>query len=114
MAPSADRIAFFALSIGASRDESGSFAAKGEVEMSLVRDQEHRLELPESLRGQLLDFRRRVWSVKMAEAACAAAFVVALAFLSLFVLDRLWDTPAWPRAALFAVALAGCAAVPLA
>src|SRR5436305_15030918 len=82
--------------------------------MSLARDQGHRLELPGSLREQLLDFRRRVWTVKMAEAACASALVVALAFLSMFGLDRVWDTPGWPRAALFAVAVIGCAAVPLA
>ena len=35
--------------------------------MSLART-EDRLELPEELRAQLLDFRRRVWSVKMASA----------------------------------------------
>lgn len=80
--------------------------------MSLSRIQ-GRLELPESLRTQLDEFRRRVWSVKMAEAACVAAFVVAVAFLSLYGLDRVWETPGWPRVTLFVVALLGCAAVPI-
>ncbi|MCA1684407.1 MAG: hypothetical protein LC745_00170, partial [Planctomycetia bacterium] len=82
--------------------------------MSLARTDQGRLELPEALRSQLLDFRRRVWSVKMAEAGCAAALAVALTFLAMFALDRVWETPGWPRAGLFTAALLGCAAVPLA
>src|SRR4051812_12347104 len=79
--------------------------------MSLARTHD-RLELPESLRAQLNDFRRRVWSVKMAEAACKAAFGVAAAFLLMFALDRVWDTPTWPRAALFAASVLTVLAVP--
>jgi peptidoglycan/LPS O-acetylase OafA/YrhL len=71
-----------------------------------------RLELPGSLRAQLHEFRHRVWSVKMAEAACAAAFGVAAAFLLMFSLDRAWDTPPWPRTALFVAAMLACAVVP--
>src|SRR5688500_5979405 len=63
-----------------------------------------RLQLPETLRRQLDGFRRRVWAVKSAEAACVAALGVAVAFLLMFGLDRLGETPAWARAALFAVA----------
>jgi hypothetical protein len=81
--------------------------------MSLARTQ-GRLELPESLQAQLLEFRRRVWSTKMAEAVCSATFGVVLAFLVMFALDRVWDTPGWPRVALFAAALIGCAIVPFA
>ena len=51
------------------------------------------------------DFRRRVWTIKMAEAACAAAFGVVVAYLLMFALDRVWDTPAWLRGALFVAAL---------
>ena len=49
--------------------------------MSLAQTQD-RLQLPESLRTQLHDFRRRVWSIKMIEAVCAAAFGVVVAFLA--------------------------------
>src|SRR4051794_2893907 len=72
------------------------------------------LQLPESLQRQLHEFRSRVWAVKMAEAALAAAFGIVAAFLLMFALDRVWETPAWPRAALFAVACLGFAAIPLA
>jgi hypothetical protein len=72
-----------------------------------------RLQLPESLQDQLLDFRRRVWTIKLVEAACAAAFGVVAAFLVLFALDRVWDTPGWQRMTLFFLAAAGLAAVPL-
>jgi hypothetical protein len=81
--------------------------------MSLAQTRD-RLQLPESLQEQLRDFRRRVWSIKMLEAACAAVFGVVAAFLVMFALDRVWDTPSWPRITLFVAALAGCAIVPLA
>ena len=32
-----------------------------------------RLELPESLRLQMLAFRRRVWKIRLIEACCGAA-----------------------------------------
>lgn len=81
--------------------------------MSIARSQ-GRLELPQGLRWQLGAFRRRVWALKSVEAACAAAFGVLAAFLLLYGLDRLWDTPHWPRAVLFALAVIAIAGVPLA
>src|SRR5215472_12854622 len=81
--------------------------------MSLAYPHE-RLQLPEGLKRQLLDFRRRVWLIKMAEAACAAAFAVVAAYLLMFLLDRVFDTPPWLRAALFAAAFVGCLRIPVA
>jgi hypothetical protein len=75
---------------------------------------QRRLELPETLREQMFAFRRRVWAIKLTEAACGALFGVLLAYLATFVLDRLWDTPADVRLGVFAVAVAVCALVPLA
>jgi hypothetical protein len=72
------------------------------------------LQLPETLRKQLLEFRRRVWSTKLAEAACAAVFGVLVAFLLMFGLDRVWDTPGWPRVLLFVTAAVACSFIPLA
>jgi hypothetical protein len=65
------------------------------------------------LEAQLHAFRRRVWTVKMAEAAAAAVVAVLAAFLAVFALDRLGDTPRWLRLAVWAAALGGCAVVPL-
>jgi hypothetical protein len=73
-----------------------------------------RLQLPESLQRQLHAFRGRVWAIKMIEAVCAAAFVIVAAYLVLFALDRVWDTPVWLRAGLFVAAVLGCTIVPLA
>ena len=68
------------------------------------------LTLPESLRKQLLGFRRRVWLLKTAEAAAIACFGLLSAYLAVFVLDRLLDTPSWLRVSLSALACgAGCA-----
>jgi hypothetical protein len=75
---------------------------------------QRRLDLPESLREQLYAFRRRVWAIKMLEAACGAAFGVLIAYLAVFLLDRLGDTPEGVRVGVFTASLVGCAAVPLA
>ena len=80
--------------------------------MSLAQIQD-RLELPESLQTQLHEFRRRVWFLKMGEAVLIASFALAGAFLVMFALDRLWDTPTAPRFALFSAIVAGFAAIPL-
>jgi hypothetical protein len=74
----------------------------------------HQLALPESLQTQLLDFRRRVWTVKLVEAACGTVIGVLMAFLATFVLDRLFDTPWEVRLGIFVVAMFGCGLIPLA
>ena len=79
--------------------------------MSLAHSQ-HRLELPQTLESQLHEFRRRVWTIKVLEAVAAAAFGVVVAYLAVFALDRLWDTPAAIRVGVFVAALAVCTVVP--
>ncbi len=81
--------------------------------MSLVRASD-RLQLPETLQSQLHEFRKRVWSIKMIEAVAGAVFGVVVAFLVLFALDRVWETPLWARCGLFAAAIVSCATIPLA
>jgi hypothetical protein len=81
--------------------------------MSLVRTTD-RLQLPEKLQTQLYDFRRLVWTIKMIEAVCGAVAGVVVAFLALFVLDRLGETPNWARFSLFGFTIVSCACVPLA
>ncbi len=72
-----------------------------------------RLQLPASLTTQLHDFRKRVWTIKSIEAACGALFGVIVSYLTVFVLDRVIDTPMWARVAIFLVAVGGCALVPV-
>ena len=48
--------------------------------MSLAQPHE-RLQLPTTLETQLYEFRRRVWTVKMLEAAGVAVFSVVVALL---------------------------------
>ncbi len=81
--------------------------------MSLAYPHE-RLQLPDGLRRQLHNFRRRVWVIKMVEATCSAAFAVVGAYLLMFLLDRVIDTPSWLRAALFMAAFFGCLRIPAA
>lgn len=79
--------------------------------MSLAHSN-HRLELPATLETQLHEFRRRVWTIKILEAIAAATFGVVFAYLAVFALDRLWDTPASIRVGVFVAALAVCTIVP--
>lgn len=74
----------------------------------------HRLTLPESLQTQLLDFRRRVWTIKLVEAVCGAVIGILLAFLATFALDRVFDTPWEVRLGIFVLAMVGCGLIPLA
>lgn len=79
--------------------------------MSLVQSNS-RLQLPETLQTQLHEFQRRVWTLKTIEALCGAVFGVVAAFLALFVLDRMWETPPVVRMGLFAGVMLGVASVP--
>ncbi len=81
--------------------------------MSLGRTHSQ-LMLPKSLQVQLHDFRRRVWTIKLVESICGAIFAILVAFVVTFVLDRIFDTPAELRMAIFAGVLFACAMVPLA
>ena len=71
------------------------------------------LRLPEALRGQLDQYRRFVWRLKTAEAVAVAACGLLIAFLTLFLLDRLIETPRLVRWGLFAFALVAGGFVPL-
>src|SRR5579863_8851207 len=81
--------------------------------MSLIQTPD-RLQLPVTLESQLHDFRRRVWTIKMNEAACAAVFGLVVPFLAMFAIDRMWDSPIWMRGGLFLLAACGLALVPYA
>ena len=72
------------------------------------------LNLPESLREKLLAFRSRVWRLKMFEAFAAALIGVLVGFLLTYLFDRVFDTPAWLRGAIFVAAVVGCLLVPAA
>ncbi len=68
-----------------------------------------RLELPSATREKLESFRRRIWVVKLAEGVLAATFGLLLSYLLVFLLDRVWDTPGWLRAALLILGATGLA-----
>ena len=66
------------------------------------------------LETKLRDFRRRVWTVKLAEAIFAAIFGIALSYLLVFALDRVWETPAWVRLTILILGAATlCLGLPL-
>lgn len=68
--------------------------------MSLAPSQ-HRLNVPESLKQQLGQFRQRVWSTKMTEVVAMALVGMLLAYCVVFGVDRWMDTPRPVRFAIF-------------
>lgn len=75
--------------------------------------QNSKIQLPESLSGQLSQFQKRVWLHKMLEATGIALFAVLFGFAAVFVLDRFGDSPKIVRAAVLLVATIGMATVPI-
>ena len=69
----------------------------------------NKLELPEQTKSKLLEFRRRVWTVKLIEGVCAALFGLLLSYLLVLVLDRFLDTSAWLRGAILVTGSLGLA-----
>ncbi len=65
------------------------------------------LKIPPNLKLKLESFQSRLWSMKIAEGALAGLAGLALSYLIIFVLDRLFDTPAILR---YAILLLGFAA----
>lgn len=51
------------------------------------------LRIPESLETQLLNYRRRVWSIKLFEAFAIAVLAVCVGFFSSIAMDRSGDAP---------------------
>jgi hypothetical protein len=95
-----------------SQEDPGAIPVrKREVAMSLASTPD-RLRLPDALESQLHEFRRVVWTIKLVEAAAAAGFGLLLAYLLLFGLDRVWETPPGLRVALFLAAAVACARIP--
>jgi hypothetical protein len=73
-----------------------------------------RMSLPVDLERRLRAFRGVVWRIKLVEAIAAALCGVLVAYLLLFCLDRLLDTPRSVRVLLAVAAVLACAAVPFA
>ena len=59
--------------------------------------QTHEAPIPEGLRNQLEEFRKRLWQVKIAEAVLAGFFGLLFSFLLVFGLDRFIETPTTVR-----------------
>ncbi len=67
------------------------------------------LELPTGIESKLRAFQRRVWTIKLLEAAGAAVFGLMLSYLLVFALDRFIDTSAGLRATILLVGSVGWA-----
>ncbi|EMI28079.1 hypothetical protein [Rhodopirellula europaea] len=70
------------------------------------------LRIPDSLKQQLLAYRRRVWQIKLTEAVAIVVAGIGLAFLLVYGMDRFTDTPAILRGLLWIGGLALIAIVP--
>lgn len=78
------------------------------------RSEHDLLVVPDSLKKQLSAFRSRVWTSKLLESVAVAVVTVLLAFLTVYCVDRVLDTPRPARILLFFVAFAVWLAIPYA
>ncbi|MES2997426.1 MAG: hypothetical protein V4733_11510 [Verrucomicrobiota bacterium] len=69
----------------------------------------NRNEFPKGLRRKLGNFRRRLWRIKILEAAAAGVIGLVASFLLVYGLDRLWATPWWARVGILLGGVAGFA-----
>ena len=75
--------------------------------MSQPQPENNSIALPPRMKAALEQYRKRVWVIKLAEGALAAIFGLVMSYLVVFVLDRLFDTPALLRAVILAVGSVG-------
>lgn len=68
-----------------------------------------KLELPQQTRSKLLEFRRRLWTVKLTEGISAAVFGLILSYLFVFIFDRFFETSAIVRGAILITGSLGLA-----
>ena len=73
-----------------------------------------RFEIPRSLRGQLMGFRRRLWSQKLFEAVAFAGIGFLLGFLITYLFDRFGETSRVSRWCAFSAATTSAFAIPYA
>ena len=66
-----------------------------------------KFQLPPELSAKLSAFQRRIWSVKALEAIFTALVLVSVSYVSIFVTDRLGETPHWLRGLALAGGLVG-------
>ena len=66
------------------------------------------ITLPAELRRQFDELEHRLWRVESTIALCHVGGGLIISFLTLFVSERLWDTPVWLRTALLAAGLGSC------
>jgi hypothetical protein len=71
----------------------------------MPQDAKVTVSLPESLQRQFTDLRNRLFSLESLFALAAAVSAILLSLLLVIISDRLWDTPAWLRAAIFGAGL---------
>lgn len=67
------------------------------------------LQIPDRMRAKLERYQRRIWTIKLIEGLCAAAFGLLASYLVVFGLDRFFDTSGWIRALILLVGSVGLA-----
>jgi len=72
------------------------------------------LDIPASLRRQLLAFRKRLWKLKLTEAIAGTIAVLLTSYLVAYAIDRMIDPPRSMRWLIWGIALVSVGLIPLA
>ncbi|GAA5506479.1 hypothetical protein [Novipirellula caenicola] len=76
------------------------------MSVSYPNDRDRRVIVPQLLREQLVAFRNRVWTAKVAESISIVMVAVLVSLLLVMTLDRFWDTPRLLRSVILLLLIA--------
>ena len=65
------------------------------------------VNLPPRMKAALEQYKRRVWTIKLAEGVLAAIFGILVSYIIVFCLDRVFDTPTLLRVLILVIGMVG-------
>ena len=63
--------------------------------------------LPPRMKAALEQYKKRVWTIKLAEGVLAAIFGILVSYIIVFCLDRVFDTPTLLRVLILVIGMVG-------
>ena len=72
-----------------------------------VQSEKGGVNLPPRMKAALEQYQKRVWTIKLAEGALAGIFGLLISYITVFCLDRVFDTPTLLRVLILVVGMVG-------
>ena len=66
-----------------------------------------KIKIPPRMKAALEQYQKRVWTIKLAEGVLAALFGILVSYITIFCLDRVFDTPTLVRVLILGMGMVG-------